>query len=134
MADDWIQDLITVLTKALKDDGKIQFSKPDGKTVVIKIGKDVITLIQQNRHRLIQVGKQTFEDYLLAKSRGEEFDALVLIYDKIDIVELVEKAKENAAQLKELAVRIQETRRFWLAFGKQVGTKVAMGLLSIILV
>jgi hypothetical protein len=130
----WVEDLITVLQEALKDDKKISFKRPTGEEIYVVIRKEMVELLIQNRHRLIQVGKQTFQEYLILKSEGADFEALVAIYDRIDNVELVEKAKENALRLAEVAKQIQATRRFWVELGKKVTVKVAMGLLSVVLI
>jgi hypothetical protein len=129
----WIQELIRVLEKALKDDGKIKFVVPPNEEILVEIKDEFVKLIKANQQRLAQIGKETFKRFLELKRDGRDFDALVTIYDALETTELVEKFKEDSIKLAELAKQIQETRKFWLNFAGQFGVRLAMGLLSLVI-
>jgi hypothetical protein len=129
----WIQELIRVLENALKDDGKIKFVIPPEEEILIEIKEEFVKLIKINQQSLAQIGKDTFKRFLELKRDGKDFEALVTIYDALETTELVEKFKEDSIKLAELARQIQETRKFWLKFAEQVGTRLAMGLLGLII-
>jgi tRNA1(Val) A37 N6-methylase TrmN6 len=129
----WIQELIRVLEKALKDDGKIKFLIPPKEEILVEIKEEFVKLIKVNQQRLAQISKEAFQRFLELKRDGKDFEALVAIYDALETTELVEKFKEDSIKLAELARQIQETRKFWLKFSEQLGTRLAMGLLSLVI-
>jgi len=126
----WVVNLLQVLDQALSDDGKLTFNLPSGEEIVTTITADTVDFIKNNQCHLLSVGFETFQLFLIHKSKGEDLDALEELYSKIDTDELVEMSKVTAIQMDQYAKKIQEVRRFWVDLAKRLGTNVALGLLS----
>lgn len=130
----WLPEMISILEKALANDGKLTFKRPTGDEVTVTITNELVNIIKGNKSRLLQIGENTFKQFLVLRSEGDDFEALVVIYSKLDNVELVEKATANAIEMIEIAKEIQATRKFWLDLARQLGTRVALGMLSALIV
>jgi hypothetical protein len=128
--DTWVVDFINMLEQSAGKPVKIDF---EGKEIVVEIGKEVVNFIRSNSDLLLNIGKDTFKEALLLMSEGNDFDATVRIYDKLDNDELLDKYKADTIQLAEIAVKIQASSDFWFALCKQVGTKVVFAALGYLL-
>jgi hypothetical protein len=133
MSDTWFDDLVTRLEESLASGEKISWKGFDGDTVLIEIKNELVDLIKDNRSMLVRIGRDTFKRFLQLWSERKEFDALVVVYDKLDNTELISKYKEDSARLAEVAAQIQAERDFWISFGKKVGTRVLLGFLGSLL-
>jgi len=134
MSNEWLSQLISVLEEALKDDGKISFTSPTGKEVLAEVSDEVVDLLRNNRQRLLQVGKDAVVRYLELMSEGKSFDALVEMYSALDNVEIVDRVGASAQEMMETALEIQAARRFWLELGRKLGTRLAIGLLGLLII
>lgn len=133
MSSTWFDDLITRLEESLASGEEISWKGFDGETVLIEIKKELIDLIKDNRSMLVRIGRDTFKEFLQLWSKREEFEALVVVYDKLDNTELISKYKEDSAKLAEIAALTQAERNFWIGFGKKVGARVLFGFLGSLL-
>jgi hypothetical protein len=129
MSDTWFDDLVTRLEESLASGEKISWKGFDGDTVLIEIKNELVDLIKDNRSMLVRIGRDTFKRFLQLWSERKEFDALVVVYDKLDNTELISKYKEDSARLAEVAAQIQAE----ISFGKKVGTRVLLGFLGSLL-
>jgi hypothetical protein len=126
---DWVDTLIDLITKAIDNGGKLQWTDQSGSIMTAKVEVGLLQLIQDNRARLSIIGQDTFKEAMLLISKQQEFDALVLIYEKLDNSELVEQFKTDSVKLAELAIQAQQNRAFWLNLLKQSAFKIiAAGL------
>ena len=117
---------------------KIEFLKDikvdiDGQEVLVNIGKEVLDSIRDNYLSLIRIGRNTFKEALLLMSKGDDFNALVKIYEHLDNNELLDKYKEDTIKLAEVAAQVQVDKDFWISFCKTVGTKVVFAALGALL-
>lgn len=134
MADEnWVDPLIGRLEEAVSGKLPIKFNDETGKEVIVSIKQNLVNLIKQNRSQLQKVGRQTFKEFLLLWHKQEEFEALVVIFKKLDNKDLIERFKEDTVKLAEIAKETQESRDFWISFGKQVGMRIAFGAIGALL-
>ena len=61
---DWVSELIQVLETALKNDGKITITMPNGEKITEIVTKVLIDLIIKNQSALLRIGINTFKDFL----------------------------------------------------------------------
>lgn len=128
----WVDELIGKLEDAVTNKKPIKFNDA-GKEVLVEIKNEVVDLVKENRNQLIKIGRQVFKRFLLLMHKQHEFEALTVIYEKLDNSELLDRYKEDSARLAELATETQESRDFWIGFGKKVGMRIVLGALGALL-
>ena len=132
MSKDWTIDFIENLGTAMEAGG-IQWTDDTGTQITVKVSIQLLAMIRDNLPHLAEIGQDTFKQFLLMMAKGQDFDALVLIYSKLDNSALILQYKEDAVKLAEIAKRAQETRDFWIAFAKQAAIKIVFGALSVLI-
>ena len=130
---DWVDELIEIVVSALKGDGVLKWSDASGQIFKAKVETDFLELLRGNRCQLMTVGKDTFKEAMLLMSKQQDFDALVLIYSKLDTESLIEQYKTDTVKLAEIARRVQETRDFWVSFLRQAAVKMVCAGLGALL-
>lgn len=128
--DDWINQLFAALDTVLRNGGIIKWTNESGAEITTAISAEAIKTIKDNAIRLQQIGKDAFKEFLLKMSRQQDFEALVVIYSRLDNTELLQKYKEDTVRLAEIARQTQADRDFWIAFAKQVGMRMAFAALG----
>lgn len=127
--DSWVTNFINELEDAKLNGGQVELK--DG--LIISLGTDLINLIIQNRFQLERVGEEAFRNFLAMLSAGNNFDALVAVYSKLDTAALVQNFKTDTVKLAEIALQAQQARDFWVELAKQAGMKLVSTALSTLL-
>ena len=130
---DWVNDLIDKLNDSFMNKLPIKTTNSTGQVVLVAIDQAIINFIKDNRVRLLQIGLDAFKNFLQLWMERKEFEAIVLVYQKLDNTELIAKYREDTIKLAELAVEIQAQRDFWISFGVKVGVKVVGALFTLLL-
>jgi hypothetical protein len=133
MTDQWVDILISKLEDAVAGRSIITIDDDTGKKVVVSIKQELIDLLKDNRTKLVHVGRDAFKEFVDLWYKQKEFDALCAIYKHLDNSELIEAYREDTIKLAEIARETQETRDFWISFGKQVGMRLVLGALGAII-
>jgi hypothetical protein len=111
------------------DDAKRSKDEPitvnkDGEDLKISIQNAIIEYMVANRFIIVKVGRDTFKQFLLLLSKGQDIGALRVIYEQMDTSDLIDKYRENAVKLAEVYKQEQETRAFWLQLATSLGGKI----------
>lgn len=133
MSGQWVDILISKLQDALDGKSIIKINDNTGKEVVVSIKKELIDLLRDNRSKLVMVGRDAFKKFVDLWQEQKEFEALCVIYEKLDNSELIEAYKEDTIKLAEIARETQEIRDFWISFGKNVAVRIVLGTLGAII-
>lgn len=122
----WITDLIGKLTDIISNKGGIlQWIDPQtGNTIQTEITQDFIQVIIANKTSLEEVGLDVFKQFLALIHKQQPFDALVLIYSKLDNSALLLQFQTDTAKLAEIAAKTEAERKFWVELGKQLAFKL----------
>lgn len=96
----------------------------DGSELKVEITNAVIEYMIANRFMIISVGKDTFKQFLLLCSNGQDIAALRLVYEKMDTSMLIDQYKDNAVKLAEVYKQDQANRAFWLQMATTLGGKI----------
>ena len=105
----------------------------NGDDVLVAIGQGLLSFLIANRIRLGQVSYNTFLGFLDLMSKQKSFEALILIYDDLDVESLLEKYEEDSIKLALVVQQEIADKNFWISFGKQVAGNLISSALSIIL-
>jgi hypothetical protein len=130
---EWVDDFLGTIEHSIKTKTPLKWIDETGNEMQIILQQAVFDILKQNRHRLIKIGKRIFKEFLILMSRGEELEALVLVYDQLDTQSLVDKFDENAQKLEQIAIELEEERQFWRDVFKQVVVRLALGALGALL-
>jgi len=129
--DRWFDQMITGATAS--QETPIAVKDRDGNDLQIKITTAVIEYMVANRFMILKVGKDTFKQFLLLCSDGQDLAALKLIYSNMDTAALINQYKENAVKLAEIYKQDQDTKAFWLQMATTLGGKlISLALGSLI--
>lgn len=129
--DKWFDNMISGATAS--QETPIAVKDRDGNDLQIKITNAVIEYMIANRFMILKVGKDTFKQFLLLCSDGQDLVALKLIYSNMDTTALINQYKENAVKLAEIYKQDQDTKAFWLQMATTLGGKlISLALGSII--
>jgi hypothetical protein len=129
--DRWFDQMISVASAS--QNNPIAVKDKDGNDLQVQITKVVIEYMVANRFMILKVGKDTFKQFLLLCSDGQDLAALKLIYSNMDTAALINQYKENAVKLAEIYKQDQDTKAFWLQMATTLGGKlISLALGSLI--
>lgn len=129
----WVDGFIDNLQQVIDNGGQVPLRDNSGEEILIVIRSDMLSFLVANRVRLAQVTIDAFKEFLKLMSKGQSFEALVIIYERIDNASLVDKYKEDTIKLAEIAKETQENRDFWISFGRQAVEKLVFSALGALL-
>ena len=131
----WITDLLNKLTSIVENEGGIlKWTDPiTGETLQSIITHDLISVLIANKTSLTAVGLDTFKQFLALIRGQQSFDALVLVYSKLDNSSLIAQFQTDSAKLAEIAANTQAERKFWIDLAKQLALKLLSGGMGILL-
>lgn len=129
----WVDDFITKLEEVSDSGGKVIVRDPNtGHDITVAIRNDLLIFLITNRFRLAQVSYNAFKNFLGLLEKQKDFEALVTIYQELDISDLLDKYKEDSIKLAQLALQTQADRLFWVEFIKQAAEKIVFSALGVI--
>jgi len=129
--DKWFDNMISGATAS--QETPIAVKDRDGNDLQVQITNAVIEYMIANRFMILKVGKDTFKQFLLLCSNGQDLAALKLIYSGMDTTALINQYKENAVKLAEMYKQDQDTKAFWLQMATTLGGKlISLALGSLI--
>jgi hypothetical protein len=127
----WFDDMISGATAS--QETPIAVKDRDGNDLQVQITNAVIEYMITNRFMILKVGKDTFRQFLLLCSNGQDLAALKLIYSGMDTAALINQYRENAVKLAEIYKQDQDTKAFWLQMATTLGGKlISLALGSLI--
>ena len=95
-----------------------------GEELLIKISQELLRFLMENRYLIIKIGKDKFQEFLKLAADNKVFDALVKIYENVSNANLIAQYQGNAVMLAEIAVQLEQERKFWMDFLMQIGGKM----------
>jgi len=120
--DRWFDQMISRATTS--QETPIAVKNKDGNDLQVSITNAFIEYMVANRFMILKVGKDTFKQFLLLCSDGQDLAALKLIYSNMDTTTLINQYKENAVKLAEIYKQDQDTKAFWLQMATTLGGKI----------
>jgi hypothetical protein len=120
--DKWFDQMISGATAS--QETPITVKDWDGNELKVKITNAVIEYMIANRFLILKAGRDVFKQFLLLCSKGQDLDALKLIYSEMDTSDLINQYKDNAVMLAEVYKQDQETKAFWLQMATTLGGKI----------
>lgn len=130
----WVDDFITKLEDVSDSGGKVTVRDPNtGHDVLVAVENDMLVFLIANRFRLAQVSYDAFENFLGLMEQKRDFEALVAIYQELDVSDLLDKYKEDSIKLAQIAQQAQADRDFWVQFIKQASEKMVFSALSVLI-
>jgi DNA-binding LacI/PurR family transcriptional regulator len=130
---DWISELINKLENIILSGGEVSWTDNVGNTVTAVVTDTIVSMLRENYAHLMLISINAFKNFMSLMYQQRDFEALVVIYEELDTSELVNRYKEDTIKLAEIARQAQEERDFWVSFGKEFGTRLLFGAISVLL-
>lgn len=126
----WVDGYIDNLANVIRTNKGIPVADSTGQTVLVAIEGSMLQFLIDNRFYLAQIGIDVFKEFLGYLSKGQNFDALVKVYQGLDNSALILKAQEDTVKLAEIAAQTQASRDFWVQFATQAVEKIVFSALG----
>ncbi len=92
--------------------------------IAVNISLELVQYMITNRYQIVKVGKQTFQDFLMLMSNGQQLEAIRTVYQGLSTSDLIAQYHENAIKVEEIIKQEQERREFWFQMAMSLGQKL----------
>ncbi|MDP1712575.1 MAG: hypothetical protein Q8K86_08970 [Candidatus Nanopelagicaceae bacterium] len=123
----WIDDVMN------SADGVLTKIGPDGKAIIIDVGKEAIKFVSQNSATIIRMGREGFITILYLIQDGRKIAAEEALIANMNAWELIEKMNTNADDVEKLAKLKDEWRMFIRDVFIKLSSTAVKGLIAFLI-
>lgn len=93
---EWVSDL---LAKIKTTDGVVQVQQPDGTTVSVQLGPDIVQFLTDNADLISMMGADAFKEFLTLVSEKKTDEAFSLLLKEMTPDQIIAQMNANAGEL-----------------------------------